>query len=521
MLNYNYPPTQPWFDEGFAEYFSSLRLSDKQAQVGGDPEPATGPKEDVFGKPTEARNPPKSMVDLLSAPVWLAIPDLFTAHHTAGSQEGPHHTLFYAESWMVMHYLLNQNKLAETGTYFDLVQNQKVPVEQAVQQAYGMTPAQFEQAVKDYFHSLALPDAAPRSAPSPIAQVHALALGTGPDSVGSSVQPVPAGDGQSLVAEMAARLPEHREQAVKDLESLLVQPKVESTIPHRALAWVHMQKKDYEAATEELSKALEIDTKDPWVRYYLALVKYHAAQSSGGELQGLSNMMQDLRAVLDIYPDFAEAYYMLALARVEGGGVNSAMESLKAAILLNPRSETYRLEMAQIYMAGKNWDAATAMLEHLKGSQDPQIARAARKSLEDLPTLKKYGRLPQAETPGQAGTGPSSGTKPQPKPQAKQDEATTANSEEHPQEPVEAPPDKRTVQFLKGKLVSVDCAQTPVAVLTIASAKRTLKLRAENYKALLLIGADEFSCAWKDQPVAVNYKAGGKADGDLVSLEVQ
>src|SRR4051812_7619215 len=24
LLNYNYPPTQPWFDEGFAEYFSSM-----------------------------------------------------------------------------------------------------------------------------------------------------------------------------------------------------------------------------------------------------------------------------------------------------------------------------------------------------------------------------------------------------------------------------------------------------------------------------------------------------------------
>src|SRR5579862_1793894 len=26
FLYYNYPPTQPWFDEGFADYFSSLRL---------------------------------------------------------------------------------------------------------------------------------------------------------------------------------------------------------------------------------------------------------------------------------------------------------------------------------------------------------------------------------------------------------------------------------------------------------------------------------------------------------------
>ena len=74
---------------------------------------------------------------------------------------------------------------------------------------------------------------------------------------------------------------------------------------------------------------------------------------------------------------------------------------------------------------------------------------------------------------------------------------------------------------MKGKLVSVDCSQTPVAVLTVVSTKKTLKLRTENYKSLLLIGADDFSCSWKDRPVAVNYKAGGKADGDMVSLEVQ
>ena len=52
-----------------------------------------------------------------------------------------------------MHYLLHQNKLSEAGAYFGLVQIRKVPVEQAVQQAFGMSAAQFEQAVKDYFHS--------------------------------------------------------------------------------------------------------------------------------------------------------------------------------------------------------------------------------------------------------------------------------------------------------------------------------------------------------------------------------
>jgi hypothetical protein len=67
----------------------------------------------------------------------------------------------------------------------------------------------------------------------------------------------------------------------------------------------------------------------------------------------------------------------------------------------------------------------------------------------------------------------------------------------------------------------VDCRQSPAATLTVRSGTRTLRLRTDNYKALLLVGADEFSCEWVDRPVVVNYKAGGKTDGDLVSVEVQ
>jgi tetratricopeptide (TPR) repeat protein len=514
MLNYNYPPTPAWFDEGFAEYFASIRMAGQQAQFGGDPESTGSSSENTIGTTTPDRNAPKSLVELLSVPVWLSIPDLFSMAHTESLPEGSHHTLFYAESWIVMHYLLNENKLAETGTYFGLVQNQKVPVEQAIQQAYGMSPAQLEQAIKDYFHALAPSFGQDQGARSQTQSAwHAVAVS---GDTGTTTQDISEQDGKALVAEMATRIPERREQAVKDLQSIVPEPKHESAIPHRALAWVLMQKKDYEGATEELGKALEIDQKDLWVRYYLALVKYHAAQSSGGELQGLGNMMQDLRAVLDIYPDFAQAYYLLALARVEGGGINSALESIKAAIHLNPRSEIYLLELAQIYMAGKHWDAASELLEHLAGSQNKEIAHAASNGLADLPTLKKYGRLPQAES-SSAPTSPAPALRVPTK-----DEAGAADDDEHPQPASAEPqPDKRSVQFAKGKLISVDCAQAPAAVLTIATSKKTVKLRTDDYKSLVLMGADEFSCSWRDRSVAVNYKAGGKADGDLVSLEVQ
>ena len=69
--------------------------------------------------------------------------------------------------------------------------------------------------------------------------------------------------------------------------------------------------------------------------------------------------------------------------------------------------------------------------------------------------------------------------------------------------------------------MKVDCSQNPAAILTVRTNSRTLRLRTDNYKSLLLVGADEFSCDWTDRAVIANYKAGGKADGDLVSVEVQ
>jgi len=226
---------------------------------------------------------------------------------------------------------------------------------------------------------------------------------------------------------------------------------------------------------------------------------------------------------------------------LEGGGVHAAMDSMRAAIQLSPRNQSYLLNMAQIYLAGKNWDAATALLERLKSSPDSQVAKSAAQQLQGLPMLKKYGVLPQGETTPQPppATPPSPSSSP---PSSSQSSAATATkpaapppktekpnpqSEEeagvdHPEQPPSPPqPDKRAIQFVKGKLVAVDCSQPPSAILTVAAGTRLMKLRTENYKSLMLIGADDFSCDWKSRAVAVNYRAGGKADGDLVSVEIQ
>ena len=541
LLKYNYPPAQGWFDEGLAEYFSSIRVDNKQVEIGSDPELGASFSEDLLQNQRELRTS-KSLTELLGGQVWLSMADLFTMKHdTSTYQEGTHHTLFYAQSWMVMHYVLNQKKLPETGTYFDLVQNQHLPVEEAISKAYGMSSAQFEQAVKDYFHSLralftALDASKQPGVAANAAQVYQFPAPLGPDDIVISSKPLPDTDARALGAEVKVRIPERRELGLKELQALAAAgpesppaPKRSAEenasesnsamvtaggneIAHRVLAWDHIQHGEFDEAAEELGNAAILNQHDMWIRYYLSLLKYRIAQSKHLEIQGLANMMQDLRAVLDWYPEFADADDLLGVARTEGGSLAAAMQAERAAIQLSPRNEQYVLHLAEIYLAGKNWEAAKALLERLKASGNSQIAAAAREKLGQISNEQKYGMSSATGTAAANLT-----TQKSPFDALVQDAAERAAA----QTKSEAGPDKRPSQYLKGKLVTVDCSQSPAATLTIASGARTVKLRTGDFKSLLLIGADQFSCEWRDRSVSVNYKAAGQGAGDLVSLEIR
>ncbi len=492
FLTYNYPPTPSWFDEGLAEYFSSLQLSDDLGEIGADP---------------------GSYLTALNSQTWIPLPELFAIRLDS---KQPPKLIFRAESWIVMHYLLSQDKMSETGAYFGLVEGQGEPIDEAITKAYGVTSAQLEQAVKEHLHSITaaqpVPAADKKSSlpPSPpgatsFNPVQAIDIGT-------SYKEVPLAEARALVDEMMLRLPEHREAAIKELTGLVDGEKSENPIEHHALGWVYLEQGKDSDAVEEFQRAFELDLHDPWSHYYMARMKYRAAVESGERFQGLASMLLDLRTVIDWDLDFAEAYNMLGVARAEGGGVNSAVDAMSIAVQLSPRNETYVLNMAVAYTAAKKWDAATALLTRLKTSQDPKIAKEAGDYLDQLPNAKKYGILPPR---------PGAIAKADRPKQVKKASAADDDEEEDSRNPrAEPAPDRRKVTFAKGKLLRVDCSQSPVAILTLAGT-RTLRLRTEDFHALLLLGSDQFSCDWKNVAVIVNYKAGGKADGDLVSLEIR
>ncbi len=526
LLNYNYPPAQGWFDEGLAEYFGSIQIG-KQVEIGGDPELAPEWHEDAFDELRRDPKGPQSLTQLLSSPVWLSMADLFTMKHDgSGAREGTHNTLYYAQSWMVVHYLLNKSKLPEAGTYFDLVLNQKVPVEKAMVQAFDMSPAHLEDAVKTYFKSLSGLGVALDQAKKPIAnpvdtqQPDHFAVPFDVDDIGMAVSPVKDEEARAVIGDVMARIPEHRDQALRDLQQLTADPK-DNEAAHRGLAWDDIRQKKFDAAADELEKATELNPQDPWIWYYRSALKYQKAQATRQEMQGLANMMQDLRAVSDWYPELAEAYNMLGMARVEGGGINSALEAQRQAIALAPRNMEYQFNLGQIYVAGKKWDLAREVFTRLKAGPD-RAAAAAKQQLDDLDTLQKYGVRPQrageSAAPAGAASTPGAGTS---TPAVATSSGDDEDAEAAPKPAVPKPGTTGPVQFLKGKIVSSDCSKAPEATVTILSGMTTYKMHTSDYKSLLMIGEDQFSCEWKNRLVSVNYRSAGKNRGELVSLEVR
>jgi tetratricopeptide (TPR) repeat protein len=517
LLNYNYPPTPDWFDQGFAEYFASLNFTSSNTELGGDPEFPPSNQASTTGRRDETTKR-GSLVQVLRNSQWLPLAEILEAKPGSLTSRPQDQARYRAQSWVLVNYLIKQNKLPETGAFFELVENRKLPPSQAVQQAYGMPIEQLDQSVKQYFQTLQASSAV-RSPATPAGGSkvpgpgEGLPLPVASADVADSMKQVPAWEAQALIDELEVRIPERRDPAMERLEKLVADRHTETVAAHRALSWGYLEKQDIQGAFQELNSAVELNSSDSWTRMALALASYRSGEK-GARVQGLANMMESLHIVLLEYPDYAEAYYLLGWAQLTGGGANAAVQTLRQAAQLNPRREDYKLRLAAAYMAAKKWDEAVALLDSLKSSESREIATAAKKDLHDIPFLRKFGIPPEEqEAAKQKATSGDDAT-----------EGQRDAEESEPKKPAKAatpPLDKRPIAFLKAKLMSVDCSHPPEAVLVVFQGRKTLRLHTADYDSLLVIGGEKFSCSWKDLPVNVNYRAGGKMDGDLVSLELR
>src|SRR5579872_2509917 len=476
LLDGNYPPTPLWFDEGFADYYSTINVQRDGVEIG---------------------KPPQGYLEQLRRAKWIPLADLFQVQPDSKTYNlGDRRSLFYAESWVVVHYLFDTQKLPAAGSYFGLVQNQHVPLEQAVQQAFGMSSQQLEQEVKKYYES---PQAVYRTMPLPLSMEKMNTY---------TADKISATDAQAMLADLDVHMDDHRQRGIAVLKNLL-QQHPDNALALRDLGYAYLQDDDLDQAADFFERAAKLNSADAWVHYYSAVLRHRSGEKLSPE--ELEASKSDLRDAIRLDPGFADAYNLLGLADMQSGDMRPSVQNLMTAVQLSPRNEQYRANLAQAYIFTHQWDDATALLQNLAASKDPKIAEQANQQLQEMDQARTRERVQILGRPADDYTAPQW----RPKKEASQ---TASQSKAAPQLQL---PRQGPVHFLRGVLLDVDCSAPPAATLNVRAAGRTWQMLTVDYQHLALIGADRFSCDWHDRKVAINYRAMSGEQGALVSLELQ
>jgi tetratricopeptide (TPR) repeat protein len=465
----------PWFEEGFAEYFSSIEVDDKEALVG-------KLSDDTY---TVVRNGG-----------MMKIADLFKVRHDSQTynESGDHRTTFYASSSAVVHYLFDNNLIPKVGVYFDLTMK-NVPMDEAMQKAFGMNSAQFDKALREYVN---------------VGRFRYYKIDS-PGRIDTSTfpaLPLATSEAKAVLAEIHVGSPDYREKAIAECEEVLkTEPNNATAL--RALGYAYLRQQDLDKAGEYFKLAARANSKDYRVHYYSALTMSRDKAYSDPSL--LDEMTKDLELSISLNPDFADSYMLLAFAQSYAGDTEKGLKTAQKGISLSPRNENHQLTLAQIYLRNRQPDQALPLLQSLKHSSDPQIASEAVRAIEHAEELKNWMAQQKHNDADQ---------KPKfSKSVGDEDSEPYSLPDADVVEPA-SKPEPSVVKFLKGTLVEIDCSAPPGATLTVASGPKTMQLKVTNAGKVVLLGADKFSCEWKKQKVAINYRE-QKEGGTVISLELQ
>lgn len=480
LINSNFPPSPVWFDEGFAEYCSSLKVDKKEIAIG-------------LVKP--------ELPELLSQNRWLKITDLFSVSHDSQIyNRDDRRSVFYAQSWLTVHFLMTKNMMKQVSAYVHMTEDQQVAVPEAIRRSFGMEPQALEKAIEGYFRGGAMYFHAPTS--------------PGADAVQFNSRPLSDLEIKSVMADLDYHSRDYRARGIAEFQEILAkQP--ENVVANRGLGYEAMQRNDWDKASEHFKRAAAQDVKDPQVHYLLAMMMSRKGMSSGNK-ENLDMIRKELSAAITLEPTYADAYNLLGMTLSSAGEQQPAIDALQKAVALSPRNPWFKGNLANAYLQAQDLDRAIQLLQELRMSNEPGIASMAARQLQQVEAYRSA--VPGRE--GQSGNMQTAVRQVEPNdvPGAAENSADSAQSSP---EIRTLPVSNDPVLFMKGVLISVDCSAAPAATLTISSGGKKWKMLAPQTKKLVLIGADDFSCSWTNRKVSVNYRKSGTDQGNLVSMEFE
>ncbi len=362
LLNTNYGKSDvpPWFNEGLAEYYQTFKIAENQKITLGDIQ---------YGH-----------LRLLQQNNLIPLKQFFEVDNYSLHHNGNHsRSIFYAQAWALIHYMIQGNGGANNdalGKFLTLVMKDIEP-EKAFRLAFNLNYAEMEEALKKYVEQRSF-----------TGTVFTLKQKLIFDSQMSATL-LSEAQANAYLGDLLYHTHDYPAAETHLTKALLLDPGL--SVAHTSLGLVKMRQRNFPEAKKHLEKAIAGDQKNHFAHFNYAYILSRESMNEFGFVSGFSpetskKMRDSLRRAIEINPQFAESYHLLAFVNmVSGEGLDESLVLLNKGLALQPGNQDYALLAAQIYLRQEKFDHARAIAEKLaKTAADQPMRHNAEQILNSI-----------------------------------------------------------------------------------------------------------------------------------------
>ncbi len=394
LTNENTMKLPTWFNEGLAEYYSTFEITDSDKKI-------------WLGKVIS------NHVLYLREKKFMPLSQLFAL--TTGSpdyNEGDKRGVFYAQSWAMVHYLMlgaDGKRRPQLSQFLGLL-GRGVPQGEAFEQAFKTDYATMEKELRDYINRSAY-------------KVEVVTMNEKLQfDTEMQAAPLSEAEAQFYLGDLLLHM---RRTAAEEFlqKAVALDPKL--ALAHSSLGVLRMQQKRVAEAKQHLQQAAALGSDNHLVHFYYAFALSREGMDENNVVrsfapESVQTMREHLEKAIQLAPNFAESYYLMAFVNlVTGEKLDAAAEHLKRLQTLTPGRQEVGFMLGQVYMRQQKFDLAKQALEPIaRDAANPQMQVQAKSMLESVKSMEenfaRYNAARQrAETqsPATGNTPPTTGDK--------------------------------------------------------------------------------------------------------------
>jgi len=449
--NMGNPPV--WFNEGLAEYYRTFAITDDQK--------------------VELGRPIANHVLLLRQNKLVPLRTLFQVDHNSPYyNEGNKQSIFYAQSWALMHYLIigKEGRLEQLSEFLDKLKA-NVPMEQAFQQSFQMDFEAMEKELRRYIQQ------------DRYNVMHGhferkLELDTSMETAAVS-----EAEAQAYLGDLL--LHSNRKDCEAYLQrALALDPSL--AMAHASLGMARFREGKTEEARKSLGLAVAANSQNYLTHYYYA---YSLSRTSPDDPQMITGYSPDtaakiraeLQKAISLRPDYPESYNLLAfVSLVTGTQMDEAITALKHALQVSPGRNDFYYMLAQLYVRTSDYKTARQLLEQVANSNAEESTREhAQTLLKQIAQVEEQKSRYEAARKARGNGSPSLTNSLAERSETSANEQNANDPSSYLREVLRQPAAGETQ--LQGTLVRIDCEPKGAIVFVVNTASGILKLRTDGF----------------------------------------